>query len=143
MKQTVIRLFAVALLLCMMLTLVSCSSYSKILKNFEDAGYVELSTEEGDDAATAKTIKAELEKGELACTVHILRKGEGLLAKYAVILEFTSDKELAKAFAEDGSETLKGVIKDAQDSPYVNGNCILIPSVGDLASTERTDLFKK
>ena len=143
MKTTLIRLLTMSLLLCMMLTLVSCSSYNKILKNFEDAGYVELSTEEGDDAATAKTIKAELEKGELACTVHILKKGDGFTAKYAVILEFTSDKELAKAFEENGSATLKGIITDAQNSPYVNGNCILIPGPADLVNSERTDLFKK
>ena len=141
MKTTLIRLLALSLLLCMMLTLVSCSSYNKILKNFEDAGYVELTGEEGDDAATAKTIKAELEKGELACTVHFLKKENGL--KYAIILEFTSDKELAKAFEENGSATLKGLIEDAQNSPYVNGNCILIPSLGDAVSSERTDLFKK
>jgi len=143
MKHTLIRLLTLSLLLCMMLSLVSCSSYNKILKDFEEAGYAEIDTEEGDDATTAKAIKAELEEGELTCTVHILKKGEGLSTKYAIILEFTSDEELAKAFAEDGSATLKGVIEDAQDSPYVNGNCILIPSVGDLVSSERTDLFAK
>ncbi len=141
MKTTLIRLSTLLLLLCMMLTLVSCSSYNKILKNFEDAGYTEIDTEEGDDAATAKTIKAELEKGELSCTVHFLKK-EGSL-KYAIILEFSSDKELAKAFEENGSATLKGLIKDVQESPYVNGNCILVPSLADAVSSERTDLFKK
>jgi hypothetical protein len=106
-------------------TLVSCgSSFGKIKKNFEDAGYTYIS--ENDDSK-AKTIAAELEEGNLECTVHFF-KGEGAfnVPVYAMILEFKSDKELAKAFAEDGSETLKGMIKDAQNSEYVRDNCVLV-----------------
>ena len=120
------KLLALALVALMLLTtLVSCgSSFGKIKKNFEDAGYTYIS--ENDDSK-AKTIAAELEEGNLECTVHFF-KGEGAfnVPVYAMILEFKSDKELAKAFAEDGSETLKGMIKDAQNSEYVRDNCVLI-----------------
>jgi maltose-binding protein MalE len=122
------KLMALALVAVMLLTtLVSCgSAFGKIKKNFEKAGYTYMS-EDSDGNSTAKTISAELEKGNLDCTVHIF-KGEGAfnVPVYAMILEFKSDKELAKAFAEDGSETLKGMIKDAQNSEYVRDNCVLV-----------------
>jgi hypothetical protein len=48
------------------------------------------------------------------------------LLKTVVVLEFESDDDLTKAIAEDGSETLKGLLKDVQKSEYVNGNCLLV-----------------
>ena len=117
---------ALALVAVMLLTtLVSCgSSFGKIKKNFEDAGYTYVTDNED---GTAKTITAELEEGNLDCTVHFF-KGEGAfnIPVYAMVLEFKSDKELAKAFSEEGSETLKGMIKDAQNSEYVRDNCVLV-----------------
>lgn len=119
---------ALALVAVMLLTtLVSCgSSFGKIKKNFEDAGYTYIS--ESDDG-TAKTIAAELKEGNLECTVHFFKgEGKGLLGVdvFAMVLEFSSDKELAKAFEENGSATLKGLIKDAQESEYVRDNCVLV-----------------
>jgi hypothetical protein len=122
------KLLAVALVAIMLLTtLVSCgSAFGKIKKNFEKAGYTYVS-EDADGNSMAKTITAELEEGNLDCTVHVF-KGEGAFGVpvYAMVLEFESDKELAKAFAEEGSETLKGLIKDAQNSEYVRDNCVLV-----------------
>ena len=122
------KLLAVALVAIMLLTtLVSCgSAFGKIRKNFEKAGYTYVS-EDADGNSMAKTITAELEDGNLDCTVHVF-KGEGAFGVpvYAMVLEFKSDKELAKAFAEEGSETLKGLIKDAQNSEYVRDNCVLV-----------------
>jgi major membrane immunogen (membrane-anchored lipoprotein) len=122
------KLLAVALVAIMLLTtLVSCgSAFGKIKKNFEKAGYTYVS-EDADGNSMAKTITAELEDGNLDCTVHVF-KGEGAFGVpvYAMVLEFKSDKELAKAFAEEGSETLKGLIKDAQNSEYVRDNCVLV-----------------
>ena len=119
---------ALALVAVMLLTtLVSCgSSFGKIKKNFEDAGYTYISES---DNGTAKTIAAELEEGNLECTVHFFKgEGKGLLGVdvFAMVLEFKSDKELAKAFEENGSATLKGLIKDAQESEYVRDNCVLV-----------------
>jgi hypothetical protein len=59
-----------------------------------------------------------------------------------MILEFKSDKELAKAFAEDGSETLKGMIKDAQNSEYVRDNCVLI-ALTITQQDEMKEIFNK
>jgi ABC-type molybdate transport system substrate-binding protein len=122
-KLTALVLVCVMLLAC----LVSCgSAFGKIKKNFEDAGYT-YQSEDANGDSTAKTITAELEEGNLDCTVHVF-KGEGAFGVpvYAMVLEFKSDKELAKAFAEEGSETLKGLIKDAQNSEYVRDNCVLV-----------------
>ena len=136
---------ALALVAVMLLTtLVSCgSSFGKIKKNFEDAGYTYRSDNEDN---TAKTITAELEEGNLDCTVHFF-KGEVkvLLADvpvYAMILEFKSDKELAKAFEENGSETLKGMIKDAQNSEYVRDNCVLV-ALTFTQQDEMKEIFNK
>lgn len=139
------KLLALALVAVMLLTtLVSCgSSFGKIKKNFEDAGYTYIS--ENDDSK-AKTIAAELEEGNLECTVHFFKgDGKGLLGLadvYAMVLEFKSDKELAKAFAEDGSETLKGMIKDAQNSEYVRDNCVLI-ALTITQQDEMKEIFNK
>lgn len=136
---------ALALVAVMLLTtLVSCgSSFGKIKKNFEDAGYTYVTDNED---GTAKTITAELEEGNLDCTVHFF-KGEVkvLLADvpvYAMILEFKSDKELAKAFEENGSETLKGMIKDAQNSEYVRDNCVLV-ALTFTQQDEMKEIFNK
>lgn len=123
-KLTALVLVCVMLLAC----LVSCgSAFGKIKKNFEDAGYTYVS-EDADGNSTAKTITAELEEGNLDCTVHVFKGDKGFLGTdvYAMVLEFKSDKELAKAFSEEGSETLKGMIKDAQNSEYVRDNCVLV-----------------
>ena len=123
-KLTALVLVCVMLLAC----LVSCgSAFGKIKKNFEDAGYT-YQSEDANGDSTAKTITAELEEGNLDCTVHVFKGDKGFLGTdvYAMVLEFKSDKELAKAFSEEGSETLKGMIKDAQNSEYVRDNCVLI-----------------
>ncbi len=133
------RILCVALVCVMLFSLVACgSTFNSIKKNFEKEGYTYV--ESGDDA-TANTIAAELEDGELSCTVHVFKNEGGFLASLlgsAVVLEFESDKALAKAFEEDGSATLKGLIKDAQESEYVNGNCVLIT-----INPEALEIFNK
>ncbi len=137
MKKLLTRLLCMALLAVLTLTLVSCSTYGDILDEFEADGYTEVSTDEDE---IAKTLVAETQKGNLKCTVHVLKAPtednggllgslvgaiEGLL-KTVVVLEFDSDDDLEAAIAENGSETLKGMLKDAQKSDYVNGNCLLV-----------------
>lgn len=138
-KLTALVLVCVMLLAC----LVSCgSAFGKIKKNFEDAGYI-YQSEDANGDSTAKTITAELEEGNLDCTVHVF-KGEGAfgIPVYAMVLEFKSDKELAKAFSEEGSETLKGMIKDAQNSEYVRDNCVLI-ALTITQQDEMKEIFNK
>lgn len=133
------RLMAVLLLAVMVLSLVSCgSTFGTIKKNFTDAGYEYV---ESSDDSQAKTITAELEKGNLSCTVHFFKTKDalvGALDVYCMVLEFSSDKDLEKALSEDGSATLRGMIKDAQESEYVRGNCILVP----LSLTKADDMKK-
>ena len=122
--KTMTRILAFALLAVMVLSLVACSSYGVILKNFKDAGYAEVDLEEADDS-TAKKLVAETENGNLSCDVHLLQLEGDLLDYYAIILEFASDEALTEAL--DDNATLKGLITDAQKTKLVRDNCILIP----------------
>ena len=135
MKKTVKIVSMALLLVAVMVMLVSCSSFKKIKGNFEDAGYTLV--ENNDEA---NTITAELEEGNISCTAHLFQKKGDLLTYNALILEFKSDEDLNKALSE--SETLKGLVKDLQDSELVNGNCLLVP-LSLLKAEEMIDIFKK
>ncbi len=145
MKNKFFKLLTLMLVgVMLVMTLASCSSYGKIKSNFKSEGYIELESEEND---TAKTITAELEKGNISCEVHFLQKklddDASSIDKIAnaattvIILEFSSDKEIVEAVKESG--TLSGIIKDVQKSEYVRDNCILIP----LLNTNAKDIFNK
>ena len=135
MKKTVKIVSMALLLVAVMVMLVSCSSFKKIKGNFEDAGYALV--ENNDEA---NTITAELEEGNISCTAHLFQKKGDLLTYHALILEFKSDEDLNKALSE--SETLKGLVKDLQNSELVNGNCLLVP-LSLLKAEEMIDIFKK
>ena len=106
--------------------------------NFEKNGYVYV--EDADSEGTTKKITAELEEGEISCTAHLF-KTDGLFGVdvYALVLEFSSDKDMQEALSE--SETLKGFVKDAQDSDFVNGNCMLVP-ISLTKAEEMIKIFK-
>lgn len=145
MKKKTLKLVALMLLgVMLVMALASCSSYSKILSNFKAEGYEEIKTEDNDDV---KKITAELESGNISCEFHFLKKklddDANTADKFAnattmvVILEFSSDKEMLEAIEE--SNTLTGMIKDAQKSDYVRDNCILI----QLLNSEAKEIFNK
>ena len=120
-----VRLIALALVAVMALSLVACgSSFGKIKSNFEKNGYTYV--EDANSEEKSKMITAELENGDITCTPHLF-KTDGFVGfdVYALVLEFGSDKDMQKAM--DESETIKGIIKDAQKSELVNGNCLLVP----------------
>ena len=137
MKKITSFLLLVAMLAISVLSLASCSTYGGIEKNFLDADYEIVDI---DDNATAKIVKAEFEDMDVSCTIHLLKKAS--FGGYVLILEFSSTGEIDKIFGEDGSETIKGIIKDAQKSDYVNGNCVLVPLTFAYAQ-EALELFKK
>ena len=120
--KNVIKVLALSMVVVLsVLMLVSCSSYGKIESAFKKADY----TLKGEETGTIKT-----ENGVITYTIHTFQKeGEGLLGgltqalSTAVVWEFSSSADLAAALEE--SETLKGIIKDLQNSDYVNGNCVL------------------
>ena len=139
MKKILFTAVAMLLLLTMVLSLASCgSTFGAIKANFEKAGY-ELK------ADADKTIKVETDDGELSVTVHTFQLKQdkkddddqslgdiiggaidgivGALST-AVVYEFGSDADLAKAMAEN--EDIMNALKDAQESDFVNGNCLLM-----------------
>lgn len=137
MKNT-LRLVALMLVMVMsVLMIVSCSGskYGAIKKSFENAGYTEVEAD-GD----TNTIVASLEEGDLQVTAHRLEKKGDILTYNALVLEFGSDEDLQKALADN--ETLKGFIKDSQESDIVNGNCILVP-LSFLKASEMITIFNE
>ena len=136
MKRVTSLLLLAAMLSITVAALVSCSTYGGIEKNFLDANYEVVDI---DDDVTAKIVKAEFEEIGVSCIFHLLKKGS--FSGYVLILEFSSTGDIDKIFGEDGSETIKGIIKDAQKSDYVNGNCVLVPLT--IYAEEALELFKK
>lgn len=133
-----VRIIALALVAVMALSFVACSStFGKIKSNFEKNGYTYV---EADEESTAKTITAELEQGNISCTAHLF-KTDGFIGidVYALVLEFSSDKDMQEALNE--SATLKGFVQDAQDSKFVNGNCMLVP-ISLTKADEMIKIFK-
>ena len=125
MKKT-LRIVSLMLVLVMsVMLLASCSTYGSIKKDFENAGYTL------QNADNEKTGEIETEDGVITYTIHTFQKeGSGILGgitqglSTAVVWEFSSDKDLAKALAEN--EDMQKIATDAQESKYVNGNCILM-----------------
>ena len=155
------KLLAVVLVAVMALSLVACTStFNKIKSNFEKNGYEYVTNDDGDGIFDA--VVADFEEGEISFTLHVFKASEkeeeekegnsslGSLiggaidsfvnsVDYCGVIEFESDEDMQKALSE--SETLKGMIKDAQDSDFVNGNCILIP--GLIRVEEKIEIFNK
>ena len=77
--------------------------------------------------------------------------GIGALTQYqfAYILEFNSDSDLDNALEEivEGIDSaavrglVEGLVEDAQNSDYINGNCFLLPSL--INNSEKVELFIK
>ena len=157
--KTSIKLISVVLLAVMLLSLVACgSTFGAIKKNFENNGYEYIADDDGNSIFDA--VSAEFEEGDITATFHVFKAKEKEVEKdnsslgsliggaidslvnkvdYLGVIEFASDKELKEALFE--SETLKGLVTDAQDSEYVNGNCILIP--GLINVEEKIEIFNK
>ena len=130
MKRIFTAALAMLLVLASVLTLASCgSTFGTIKANFEKAGYelVELTESEMETLGDFVSGKIETEEGVITYSIHAFKKSTGLLSGLSLsfVFEFGSDADLMKAVNE--SETLKGMIKDAQDSDYVYGNCVLFP----------------
>lgn len=138
------KIFAVALVAVMLLvTLASCSSsFGAIKSNFKKNGYEYV--EDGEGNSIFSTYVADLEEGDISVTFHLFKgsrknddETKGFLDNvisgiadaidYCGVIEFASDEDMQKALSE--YETFKGLVKDAQNSNLVNGNCVLIPGL--------------
>lgn len=126
--KKVSKVLATVLCLAMcMFAFAGCSSYNKVLRAFEREGYEELATSSEKSGVTfGENVKV---------TVHTLKKDNSIVW----ICEFASSAELEKEVKDN--ETLKGIIKDAQKSDAVNGNCVCI-TLDILNMKSIYDIFK-
>ncbi len=135
MKKTFKIASVLAVVVCALLCFCACSSYSKVLKAFEKEGYSESDTVSTYQEQIKGYIgETDEESGDV--TVHVLYKGDGLLKQVVVIAEFASSKALEEKYAE--SADLQNLVKDLQNSDYVNGNCVLLLNL----ATDGLTIFK-
>ena len=119
-----------ALLVCSILLFTGCSSFGAIKKAFEGAEY----KYSQNVSASYSYLTDEAEEMGISVTMHSFTKGLNL----AIVIEFGSTKDLLQYVAE--SEELKTLIKDLNETDFVNMNCVLVP-VG-LNPSEMIELFK-
>ena len=134
MKKKFATIFSSLALVAMLIaTLCACSTYGSVKSKYESNGWTEneycvklqetlLKNALGEDYAQT-------------CKIHALAKN-GSILNYVIILEFNSTDDMNKKI--DESETLKGMIKDVQNSDFVNKNCILLFSM----TNEGREIFK-
>lgn len=117
----------IATLVCALICFCSCGKYNSILKAFEDAGYTESDTATDIQQSVKDMVFGKDEDGNedrSDVTLHVLYKGDGLVKATVIIAEFKSDKALEERYEE--SKDLQNLVKDLQNSDYVNGNCVLV-----------------
>ena len=134
MKKKFATIFSSLALVAMLIaTLCACSTYGSVKSKYESNGW----TENEDCVKLQETLlkNALGEDYAQTCKIHALAKN-GSILNYVIILEFNSTYDMNKKI--DESETLKGMIKDVQNSDFVNKNCILLFSM----TNEGREIFK-
>ncbi len=125
---------AMALIVVMLVSLCACgSTWGKIKSAYEKEGY-----EETDAEATQTAIIEGIfgKDKESAFTVHVMKKGDGLIASVAIIVEFKSTKEMEEMLKDKvTAEDAKNVYDELQKLDTVNGNCFFCGVAGG-------DIFK-
>ena len=132
-KQFATIFSSLALVAMLIATLCACSTYGSVKSKYESNGW----TENEDCVKLQETLlkNALGEDYAQTCKIHALAKN-GSILNYVIILEFNSTDDMNKKI--DESETLKGMIKDVQNSDFVNKNCILLFSM----TNEGREIFK-
>ena len=134
MKKKFATIFSSLALVAMLIaTLCACSTYGSVKSKYESNGW----TENEDCVKLQETLLKNALGEDYAQTskIHALAKN-GSILNYVIILEFNSTDDMNKKI--DESETLKGMIKDVQNSDFVNKNCILLFSM----TNEGREIFK-
>lgn len=134
MKKKLATIFSSLALVAMLIaTLCACSTYDSVKSEYESNGW----TENENCVKLQETLlkNALGEDYAQTCKIHALAK-DGSILNYVVILEFKSTDEMNKKI--DESATLKGMIKDVQNSDLVNKNCVLLFSM----TNEGREIFK-
>lgn len=122
MKKKLTLIFSsLSLLLVMIFTLCACSTYGSVKRKFENEGWTEKEDLVDQQETLLKSALGDDYKSE--CKIHALKK-DGSFLNYVIILEFDTSKEMNEKI--DESETLKGIVKDAQNSDFVSGTCVLL-----------------
>lgn len=136
MKKKLAAIFSTMLVALMLVAvLCGCSTYGSVKSAFENEGYTESqNVQEYQD----RIVDYLGENYKDVCTLHIMTKG--LTDGVAIICEFKSTEEIDEQIKN--SSMLQGAIKDAQNSDYVNGNCLLLP-VPVITTSKVVDIFKK
>lgn len=114
MKKKSLLLTCLLLVVTLAIALCGCSTYGSIKSAFEKEGYTVT------DASNEDIEKYLDEQGANVCHVHFAKKNMST----ALIFEFNSTKEMDEQIEK--SEALKGILKDAQKSDLVNGNCFIV-----------------
>lgn len=132
-KKLSVIFSSLALLLVMIVTFCACSNYGNVKRKYKSEGWTE---SEDCIKLQESLLKSALgEDYEETCTIHALAKN-GSRLNYVVILEFKSTDEMKKKI--DESATLKGIVKDVQNSDFISGNCVLLFSM----TSEGREIFK-
>ncbi len=150
--KKLLKIVTLTLVFVLCLFSVACSSYGKIEKALNDAGYAAIKVE---DNAEAEKMKSE---SDIAVTIHVFsNKDTVTVAEIAKInavfvFEFNATEDM-KAYYED-SATMQGLVKDVQEEGsaeefyndlkekgLVNGNCLVF-GVNPLCAQAIADLVK-
>ena len=130
------KIISIILVLCLCLSLTACgNSFGSIQTAMEEDGYVL------DNNSTLSKIADKIaeemadEDGNTSFETHFFQKGI-LGVDSAIVVEFKNNKDL-REFITNSSETVKGFLKDASESDYVNGNCIILT-----LSSNASEIFK-
>lgn len=137
MKKFVKTGLMVALCLVAMLSFTACSKFGSVKKAFEKEGYT-YSTETNDNVTKIQDELKREDGSTIELTPHLFTKVDGLKSMLVIVLEFKAEKDIDEALED--SATLKGLIKDAQKSDCVNGNCVCVPIGFDAANA--LEIFK-
>lgn len=135
--KRILTLALAAIMLCtLVMSLASCSAYGKIEKNFVNAGYEVVNTEDEDGEDALDFVADFEEDGEVSCTVHILKKSIGT---YAIVLEFGADKD-AQAKLDEllTDEDYKDLMELDEDAKFIRGNCVLVPFTLNIFDAKNT-----
>ena len=142
--KKLLKLSTLLLVIAMLFNLVACSSFGKIQKALEDAGYAII--ENKDNAVTQ-----EAENDERVANLHVFTNAQSLSAlellkiTIVVVIEFKATQDLVEYFKD--SATLQGIVADVKEDGTVDEiyaelknaglaceNCIVAPIGADASN---------
>lgn len=134
--KKLLKLTSLLLIVALILNVAACaSSYGKIQKALENAGYSVVEEMESLTDSTKEKLEKEADE-KLALEIHVFKKIDGFSSALVLVLEFSATEDLVEYVK--GSETAQGFIKDVAsdedvnafyntlvEEGYANGNCLV------------------